>query len=133
MYLNNEKPGNHNIYIADKVRGIVKIWNNGIWQSKNMLIIDQIIDKIVKHFNLSIEEIKKDNDKYEKLKKNISNKIQYIQLCDIDYLEDLEDDPTLLRDLLKQGMTNHAFLLLNSTILFDFLIFSILFNGCKLV
>ena len=93
VYLNNEKPGNHNIYIADKVRGIVKIWNNGIWQSKNMLIIDQIIDRVVEHFHLSIEEIKKDHNKYEKLKKNISNKIQYVQLCDIDYLEDLEDDP----------------------------------------
>jgi hypothetical protein len=93
VYLNNEKPENHNIYVADKARGIVKIWNDGIWQSKNMLIIDQIIDRVVEHFNLSIEEIKKDNDKYEKLKKNISNKINYIQLCDIDYLEDLEDDP----------------------------------------
>jgi hypothetical protein len=93
VYLNNEKPGNHNIYVADKSRGIVKIWNDGIWQSKNMLIIDQIIDRVVEHFNLSIEEIKKDHNKYEKLKKNISNKIQYIQLCDIDYLEDLEDDP----------------------------------------
>jgi hypothetical protein len=93
VYLNNEKPENHNIYVADKSRGIVKIWNDGIWQSKNMLIIDQIIDRVVEHFNLSIEEIKKDNDKYEKLKKNISNKIQYVQLCDIDYLEDLEDDP----------------------------------------
>ena len=93
VYLNNKKPENHNIYVADKSRGIVKIWNDGIWQSKNMLIIDQIIDRVVEHFNLSIEEIKKDHNKYEKLKKNISNKIQYIQLCDIDYLEDLEDDP----------------------------------------
>jgi hypothetical protein len=58
VYLNNEKPGNHNIYVADKSRGIVKIWNDGIWQSKNMLIIDQIIDRVVEHFNLSIEEIK---------------------------------------------------------------------------
>jgi hypothetical protein len=68
IYLNNEKPENHNIYVADKSRGIVKIWNDGMWQSKNMIVIDQIIDNIVKHFNLSIEEIKKDNEKFISLK-----------------------------------------------------------------
>ena len=48
IYLNNEKPENHNIYVADKNRQIVKIFNNGIWQSKNMTVIDKIIDNIVK-------------------------------------------------------------------------------------
>jgi len=102
IYLNNEKPENHNIYVADKNRGIVKIWNDGIWQSKNMIVIDQIIDNIVKHFNLSIEEIKKDNEKYEKLKQRISNKINYIQLCDLEYLDDLEEDPLDNKDRIQR-------------------------------
>ena len=93
IYLNNEKPENHNIYVADKNRQIVKVFNNGIWQSKNMIVIDKIIDNIVKQFNLSISEIKKDNDKYEKLKKRISSKLNYIHYCDTDYIEDLEDEP----------------------------------------
>ena len=93
IYLNNEKPENHNIYVGDKNRGIVKVWNNGIWQSKNMIVIDQIIDNIVKQFNLSIEEIKKDNDKYERLKERISNRMNYIKYCDTDYVEDLEEEP----------------------------------------
>ena len=91
IYLNNTE--NHNIYVGDKNRGIVKVWNNGIWQSKNMIVIDKIIDNIVKQFNLSIEEIKKDNDKYERLKERISNKINYIKYCDTDYVEDLEEEP----------------------------------------
>ena len=91
IYLNNTE--NHNIYIGDKNRGIVKVWNNGIWQSKNMIVIDQIIDNIVKQFNLSIEEIKKDNDKYERLKERISNRMNYIKYCDTDYVEDLEEYP----------------------------------------
>jgi hypothetical protein len=91
IYLNNVE--NHNIYVADKNRQIVKIFNNGIWQSKNMIIIDKIIDNIVKQFNLSIEEIKKDNDKYERLKERISSKINYIHYCDTDYVEDLEEEP----------------------------------------
>ena len=91
IYLNNET--NHNIYIGDKNRQIVKIWNNGIWQSKNLVVIDQIIDNIVKQFNLSIDEIKKDNDKYERLKERISNRMNYINYCDTDYIEDLEEEP----------------------------------------
>ena len=91
IYLNNET--NHNIYVADKNRQIVKIWNNGIWQTKNLVVIDQIIDNIVKQFNLSIEEIKKDNDKYERLKERISSKMNYIHYCDTDYVEDLEEEP----------------------------------------
>ena len=91
IYLNNTE--NHNIYVGDKNRGIVKVWNNGIWQSKNMIVIDNIIDNIVKQFNLSIEEIKKDNDKYERLKERISNRMNYIKYCDTDYVEDLEDEP----------------------------------------
>jgi len=91
IYLNNTE--NHNIYVGDKNRGIVKVWNNGIWQSKNMIVIDQIIDNIVKQFNLSIEEIKKDNDKYERLKERISNRMNYIKYCDTDYVEDLEEEP----------------------------------------
>jgi hypothetical protein len=91
IYLNNTE--NHNIYVGDKNRGIVKVWNNGIWQSKNMIVIDNIIDNIVKQFNLSIEEIKKDNDKYERLKERISNRMNYIHYCDTDYIEDLEEEP----------------------------------------
>jgi cell division protein FtsB len=93
IYLNNEKPENHNIYVADKNRQIVKIFNNGIWQSKNMIIIDKIIDNIVKQFNLSIEEIKKDKEKYERLKERITNKMSYINYCNTNYVEDLEEEP----------------------------------------
>ena len=56
IYLNNVE--NHNIYVADKNRQIVKIFNNGMWQSKNMIVIDKIIDNIVKQFNFSILTLK---------------------------------------------------------------------------
>ena len=102
VFLNNEKPENHNIYVADKNRGIIKIWNDGIWQSKNTIIIDEIINSVVEYFNLSIEEIKQDQNRYEKLKNTISNKINYIQLCDLEYLDDLEDDPLENKDRIQR-------------------------------
>jgi hypothetical protein len=100
IYLNNME--NHNIYVADKNRQIVKIFNNGIWQSKNMVIIDKIIDNIVKQFNLSLEEIKKDKEKYERLKERITNKMNYINYCDTDYVEDLEEYPIDNKDQIQR-------------------------------
>ena len=93
VFLNPQKPENHTFYIADKSRGLAKIYNNGLWETKNMgLIVDKIIDSVVEYFNLSIEEIKEDHERYEKLKNTIASKVNYIQLCDLEYLDDLEDD-----------------------------------------
>ncbi len=93
VFLNPQKPENHTFYIADKSRGLAKIYNNGLWETKNMgLIVDKIIDNVVEYFNLSIEEIKEDHEKYERLKNTIASKVNYIQLCDLEYLDDLEDD-----------------------------------------
>ena len=93
VFLNPQKPENHTFYIADKSRGLAKIYNNGLWETKNMnLIVDKIIDSVVEYFNLSIEEIKEDHEKYERLKNTIASKVNYIQLCDLEYLDDLEDD-----------------------------------------
>jgi pyoverdine/dityrosine biosynthesis protein Dit1 len=58
-----------------------------------MIIIDKIIDNIVKQFNLSVEEIKKDKEKYDRLKERITSKMNYINYCDTDYVEDLEEFP----------------------------------------
>ncbi len=102
IYLNSEKPENHCVYVSDKSRGIVKIYNNGIWQTKNMIIIDDIINNIVKQFNLSIEEIKSDEEKYKKLKNTILNKANYIQMCDLDYLDGLEDDEEENKDRIQR-------------------------------
>ena len=44
IYLNSTE--NHNIYVAGKNRQIVKIFNNGIWLSKNMIIIDNFINDV---------------------------------------------------------------------------------------
>jgi len=47
-------------------------------------------------------EIKQDQNRYEKLKNTISNKINYIQLCDLEYLDDLEDDPLENKDRIQR-------------------------------
>ena len=98
IYLNVEKPENHNIYINDKNRKRAKIYNNGRWESKDIYsenhnnVINDIIDNCVNYYKLSIEELKENNEKYEKLKNIINKKIKYINLCDADYLDELRDE-----------------------------------------
>jgi len=92
MYLNPTKPENHNIYIADKNRGYAKIYNNGRWETKNINIIDTILNNVVDYYKISLEKIKEDQEKYEKLKNQINAKIQYLNFCDLEFLEDLEDE-----------------------------------------
>ena len=103
VFLNPQKPENHTFYIADKSRGLAKIYNNGLWETKNMgLIVDKIIDSVVEYFNLSIEEIKEDHEKYERLKNTIASKVNYIQLCDLEYLDDLEDDSKENKEIIQR-------------------------------
>jgi hypothetical protein len=92
MFLNPEKPENHNIYVADKNQGYAKIYNDGRWQTQNINIIDTIINKVVDYYKLSIEEIKRDPERYEKIKNIINSKLQHLNNCDLEYLTDLEDE-----------------------------------------
>jgi hypothetical protein len=90
IFINPEKPENHNIYIADKNRKYVKVYNDKKWITDDFKIIDKIIENIVNVYKLSIEEIKKDNQLYEKIKKSIQDKMKYLNYCNPEYLAELE-------------------------------------------
>lgn len=90
IFINPEKPENHNIYVADKNRKYLKIYNDNKWNSDDFKIIDKLIEKIVNVYKLSIEEIKKDINLYDKIKQNIKNKMKYLNYCDLEYLAELE-------------------------------------------
>lgn len=92
VFLNPEKPENHNIYVSDKNRKQVKIYNDGRWNTKKLNTIDEIINNVVDFYKLSIEKIKEDQQKYEKLKTQINNKIKYVEYCDLEFLEELRDE-----------------------------------------
>ena len=92
IFINPEKPENHNIYISDKNRKYLKIYNDGKWITNDFKIIDTIIENIVNVYKLSIEEIKNNNEIYQKIKKSIESKIKYLDLCDLEHLAELEDE-----------------------------------------
>lgn len=92
IFINPEKPENHNIYISDKNRKHLKTYNDGKWNTNDFKIIDTIIENIINIYKLSIEEIKNNNEIYQKIKKSIENKIKYLDLCDLEHLAELEDE-----------------------------------------
>ena len=92
MFVNPEKPENHNLYIADKNRQYVKKYNDGRWNTDNFNIIDLLINNFIDYYKLSIDEIKQKPQVYERIKTNILNKIKYLNLCDLEYLANLEDE-----------------------------------------
>ena len=92
LFVNPEKPENHNLYIADKNRKYVKKYNDGRWETDDLKIIDMLINNFVDYYKLSLEEIKQKPETYNKLKNNIQTKLKYLDLCDLDYLANLEDE-----------------------------------------
>ena len=90
IFINPEKTENHNIYVADKNRKYLKIYNDNKWNSDDFKIIDKLIEKIVNVYKLSIEEIKKDINLYDRIKQNIKNKMKYLNYCDLEHLAELE-------------------------------------------
>jgi hypothetical protein len=92
VYINPECPQNHSIYVADKNRGYIKKYNNGRWETDNLNIIDLLINNFVDYYKLSLEEIKQKPELHNKLKNNIQTKLKYLDLCDLEYLANLEDE-----------------------------------------
>jgi hypothetical protein len=90
FFVNPNKPENHNVYVADKNRKYLKIYNNEKWITDNFTIIDKIIENFVNIYKLSIGEIKKDAKLYDRIKKSIQDKMKYLNYCDFEYLGELE-------------------------------------------
>jgi DNA repair exonuclease SbcCD ATPase subunit len=53
IFVNPEKPENHNLYIADKNRQYVKKYNDGRWNTDNFNIIDTLINNFIDYYKLS--------------------------------------------------------------------------------
>jgi hypothetical protein len=91
VYINNEHPEYQNILITDKNRGYVKIYNNGKWKTDNIETINMVIDGIISHSKNILVELKQQYLNNINAKNRLNTSEKYINLCDSEYLEDLED------------------------------------------
>jgi hypothetical protein len=92
IYINETHPEYHNLIVTDKNRGYVKIYNNGKWKTDNINTINMIIDGIISHSKTILVELKQQYLNNLNVKSRLNTSEKYINLCDLEYLCDLEDE-----------------------------------------
>jgi hypothetical protein len=92
IYINEDLSIYHNIIITDKNRGYVKIYENGKWKTDNIQIINLVLDGIITYSKSILNELNKEYINNNKAKNRINTSKKYVELCDLEYLNDLEDE-----------------------------------------
>ena len=92
VYINETHPEYQNIMITDKNMGYVKIYNNGKWKTDNIETINMIIDGIISHSKNILIELKQQYVNNYGVKNRLVTSEKYVNLCDLEYLEDLKDE-----------------------------------------
>jgi len=92
VYINEAHPEYQNIMITDKNRGYVKIYNNGKWKTDNINTMNMVIDGIISHSKNILIELKQQYLNNAGAKNRLNTSEKYVNLCDLEYLENLEDE-----------------------------------------
>jgi hypothetical protein len=92
VYINPNLPENHNLVITDKNRGYVKKYINGKWESDDIKLINLLVNEIVEHAKIIYDELKQRHPDNNKVKNKLNTAKKYIDLCDGDFLAELEED-----------------------------------------
>jgi len=92
VYINEAHPEYQNIMITDKNRGYVKIYNNGKWKTDNINTMNMVIDGIISHSKNILIELKQQYVNNVGAKNRLNTSEKYVNLCDLEYLENLEDE-----------------------------------------
>jgi hypothetical protein len=92
IYINVNLPKYQNVIITDKNRGYVKIFNNGKWKTDDIQVINSVLDGIISHSKTILEELTEIYFNNNQAKSRLNTSKKYIDLCDLEYLVDLEDE-----------------------------------------
>jgi hypothetical protein len=92
VYINQNLPKNHNLVITDKNRGYVKKYIDGKWETDNLKLINLLVNEIVEHSKVIYDELKEKFDNNNKIKNKLNTAKKYIDLCDIEFLAELEEN-----------------------------------------
>ena len=92
VYINPNLPQNHNLVITDKNRGYVKKYTDGKWETDDIKLINMVLNEIVEHSKQIYGELKERYDNNNKIKDKLNTAKKYIDLCDIEFLAELEEN-----------------------------------------
>jgi hypothetical protein len=91
IYINENLPEYHNVVITDKNRGYVKIYNNGKWKTNDPNIINSVLNSILEHSKIIIDELYQIYINNNNNKNRLNTSKKYINLCDLEYLANLKE------------------------------------------
>lgn len=91
IYINEAHPEYQNFIITDKNRGYIKIYNEGKWKTDDIQMINFVIDGIITESKNILVELKQKYINNNPAQNRLDTSEKYINLCDLEYLEDLED------------------------------------------
>ena len=91
IYINEAYPEYQNFIITDKNRGYIKIYNEGKWKTDDIQMINFVIDGIITESKNILVELKQKYINNNPAQNRLDTSEKYINLCDLEYLGDLED------------------------------------------
>ena len=94
IYINENLPEYQNLMITDKNRGYVKIYNNGKWKTDNINIINLVLNEIVEHSKIIVDELYEIYLNNNNVKNRINSSEKYLNYCDLEHLQKLKDEQT---------------------------------------
>ena len=92
IYINENLPEYQNLVITDKNRGYVKIYNNGKWKTDNIKTIDLVLNGIVEHSKLILDELYQIYLNNNQVQNRLITSEKYINYCDLEHLDELKDE-----------------------------------------
>lgn len=94
IYINENLPQHQNIIITDKNRGYVKVFNNGRWKTDDIQTINLVLNGIITHSKTILQELRQRLVNNNQAQSRLNTSKKYIDLCDLEFLDDLEDEQT---------------------------------------
>jgi hypothetical protein len=92
IYINENLPEYQNLVITDKNRGYVKIYNDGKWKTDNLNTINLVLNGIVDHSKLILDELYERYLNNNQAKNRLNTSEKYINYCDLEHLEELKEE-----------------------------------------
>ena len=92
IYINENLLEYQNLVITDKNRGYVKVYNDGKWKTDNLNTINLVLNSIVDHSKIIIDELYTRYLNNSQAKNRINTSEKYIGYCDLEHLEELKDE-----------------------------------------
>ena len=92
IYINDNLPECQNLVITDKNRGYVKVFNNGMWKTDNLNTINLVLNGIVEHSKLILDELYQRYLNNNQAKNRLNTSEKYINYCNLEHVEELIDE-----------------------------------------